>query len=166
MSENLKNFLEKTETQLIDEIGRLSKKLAVIEKEKVHLETQETSMLQRLIENILPVLGMVYQGGIKFPIANTGHFYPEIVLYYDDRRKVFYTLTKNGEIMERDFITPSDVNLMPTWVFVSHCPLELAIHNIVSAMEQYKSFVTEAEQRHERRKSFLQQLPQLKIPQT
>ncbi|KAB2953887.1 hypothetical protein F9B85_04565 [Heliorestis acidaminivorans] len=164
MSDPLTSFLQKSDQELSDEIKSLSKKLNLIEQEKNHLEAQETSMLQNLIEKLLPILDKVYAGGIKFPIADTGHCYPEIVLFYDERKKVFYTLTKNGEIMERDFITPSDVNLMPTWVFVSHCPLEIVTQNMVSAIEQYRSFVIDAEQKHQRRKEFLLNHPQLKIP--
>ncbi|MZP29630.1 hypothetical protein GTO91_07920 [Heliobacterium undosum] len=150
--------------QIVSEIDTLDQKLSKIQWEESTLETQETSLLQRVIENILPALDKIYRSGIKFPIADTGHLYPEIVLIYDGKKKVFYTLTKNGEIMERDFVTPSDINLLPTWVFVSKYPLEQVIGNIADAIDRYRAFVIDAEQRHDQRKQFLTKIPQLKIP--
>ncbi|MBM7867780.1 hypothetical protein GTO89_14135 [Heliobacterium gestii] len=160
----LQEQLLDTPEQLVAEIDGLDQKLSKITWEVSTLETQETSLLQRVIENILPALDKIYRSGIKFPIANTGHHYPEIVLVYDEQKKIFYTLTKNGEIMGRDFITPSDVNLLPTWVFVSKYPLETVIGNIADAIERYRAFVVDAEARHEQRKQFLVKIPQLKIP--
>ncbi|MTV50554.1 hypothetical protein GJ688_16535 [Heliobacillus mobilis] len=153
-----------SQEQLLKEIDLLDDKLSLIQREEANLETQETSLLQMAIENVLMMLSKIYKSGIKFPIADTGHFYPEIVLIFDDRRKVFFTLTKNGEIMERDFITPSDVKVVPTWVFVSRYPFETVLTNLATSVERYRVFVAEAEERHAQRKAFLQRIPQLKIP--
>lgn len=158
------DILLQPQERLLEEINELDEKLARIEREEESLETQETSILQRVIENILPTLNKIYRSGIKFPIADTGHFYPEIVLFHDHRKKLFYTLTKNGEIMERDFVSPADVNLMPTWVFVSHYPMEKVIANTADAFDRYRAYVAEAEAKHAKRKEFLHMLPQLKIP--
>lgn len=158
------DLLLQSQDTLMSKMKDLDSKLHHIEYEASTLETRETSILQQIIENILPVLGFIYRSAIKFPVGETDHTYPEIVLCFDRQKKAFYTLTKNGEIMERDFINPTDLRVIPTWQFVGMYPLEVVVGNIAKGLRSYENHVAEAESRHQSRQKFLETVPMLKMP--